>query len=155
MDEQNTSIPLPDPPESKNSNAKDLYGNTAHTHSELSTTLELLDPLDPAKKEHNIDKAQLPGNASEEFQDKNHLSVRRPNGERRHRGTRKYSKYSKHSKHRNSETHHQWHDEPNADERSHSTSPEQRTRNEGEEEEEKKSSSDGGVCQDDRTAEDR
>ncbi|MCI4380495.1 hypothetical protein PGIGA_G00240510 [Pangasianodon gigas] len=154
MEEQNVSIPLPDPPESEQSNTKDLYRNT--THTEMSNTLELLDPLDPAKEEQIMDNAQLPGNASEEFQDKNHLSVRRPNGERRQRGTRKYSKYSKHSKHRNSETHHQRHDEPNAHERSRSTSRERRTRNEGEEEEEeKKSNNDGGVGQEGRTAEDR
>lgn len=155
MEEQNVSVPLPDPPESQNLNTKDLFQNTAHTHSEISTTLGLLDPLDMAKEEQISDNAQLPGNASEEFQDKNHLSVRRPNGERRQRVTRKYSKYSKHSKHRNSETHHQRQDELNAEEHSRSTSPERSTRNEGEEEEEKKSNNDGGVSQDERAAEDR
>lgn len=152
LEEQNVSIPLPDPPKSKNTNGEEIYRNTAHTNTDISTTLELLDPLDPAKEEQNGDTAQLPG---EEFQDKNHLSVRRQNGEQRQRGTRKYSKYSKHGRHRNSETHHQRYDEPNADERSRSTSRERRTRNEVEDEEEKKSNNDGGTSQDERTAEDR
>lgn len=150
MVEQNISVPLPDPPESETSNTKDLYRNPAHM--QVSTTLELLGPLDPAKEEQNSDEARLPENASEEFQDKNHLSVRKPNGERRQRGTRKYSK---HSKHRNSETHHHRHDEPSADEHSHSTSRERGTRSQGEEEDEKYSNNEEGVNQEQRITEDR
>lgn len=146
VEEQN---PLPHPPETENSDTKDLYGNTAHT--DISATPELLDP----KEEQNLDNAPLPGNAPEELQDKNHLSVRRQNGERRHRGTRKYSRYGKHGKHRNSETHHQRHEEPNVDERSRSSSRERRTTHGAEEEEEKKSGGDGGVTQDEKAAEDR
>lgn len=155
MEEQNVSVvPLPDPPESEDSSAKDLYGNPAHAHTQISTTLELLDPLDAVKDEQDVDNAQLPGNAPEEFQDKNHLSVRRANGERRQRGTRKYSKYGKHSKHRNPETHRRPRDEPNADERSRSASRERTTGNDGDEAEEEKSN-DGGGSPEERTAEDR
>ncbi|TVG26740.1 Voltage-dependent R-type calcium channel subunit alpha-1E [Bagarius yarrelli] len=148
MEEQNVSNSLPDPPESEK--AKDLSGSTAHTHCQINTTLELLDPLDPTQETRNLDNTQLPGNTSEEFQDKNHLSVRRLNGERR-RGTRKYSK---HAKHRSSETHYQPNGERNGDQRSRSTSQERRTKNEGEEEE-KKSNSDGAVGLEERSAEDR
>lgn len=153
MEEQNVSISLPVPPESQNSDSKDLYGNTPHT--DISTTLELLDPLEPAKEEQNLENAQLHRNGSEEFTDKNHLSVRRQNGERRHRGARKYSKYGKHCKHRNSESYHQRHDETNTEERSRSASRERWTRNEGQEEEEKTSSNDGCATQDERDTEDR
>ncbi|KAK3565569.1 hypothetical protein QTP86_012458 [Hemibagrus guttatus] len=161
MEEQNVSVSLPDPPESENSkHVRDLYGNTAHTHShthtQISTTLELLDPLEPAPEEQNIDNAQnemAPGNGSEEFQEKNHLSVRRPNGEQRQRGMQRNSKNTKHSKHRNAETH-QRHEETNPDKCSRSTSRERRMRNEGEEEEEK-SNDDGGVRQDERSPEGR
>lgn len=153
MEEQNISVSVPDPPESKNSESKDLYGNTAHIG--ISTTLELLDPLDPAKEEQNLENAQLQGNGSEDFQDKNHLSVRRQNGERRHRGTRKYSKYGKHGKHRNSEPQHEHHDETNTDERSRSASRERRSTNEGQEDEEKMSSNNGDVTQDERETEER
>ncbi|XP_060736804.1 voltage-dependent R-type calcium channel subunit alpha-1E [Tachysurus vachellii] len=148
MDEQNVSIPLPDLSDSE-------YGNTthtqSHTHTQINTSLELLDPLDAAQEEQNSDNVQLQGNGSEEFHDKNHLSVRRPNGEQRQRWKRKYSK---NIKHRPAETHHQRHDKTDADERSRSTSRERRTRNEDEEEEEK-SNNDGGVHQDERTPEDR
>ncbi|KAI5610402.1 voltage-dependent R-type calcium channel subunit alpha-1E isoform X6, partial [Silurus asotus] len=148
MEEQNVSVALPDPPEPQNSpDTKDSYPNTTQTR--ISTTLELLDPLEAAKEEQNIENAQVP---SEEFQDKNHLSVRRPNGERRQRGTRKYSK---HGKPRNSETQNKRPDETNAGERSRSTSRERRTRNEEEEEEEKKSINDGCVSKEKKTIEDR
>ncbi|XP_047655702.1 voltage-dependent R-type calcium channel subunit alpha-1E isoform X3 [Tachysurus fulvidraco] len=143
MDEQNVSIPI----------SESEYGNTthtqSHTHTQINTTL--LDPLDPAQEEQNFDNVQLPGNGSEEFHDKNHLSVRRPNGEQRQRWKRKYSK---NVKHRTAETHHERHDKTNADERSRSTSRERRTRN-GDEEEQEKSNNDGGVHQDERTPEDR
>lgn len=156
MEEQNVSASLPDPPESETPDTKDVCQNSAQTHTEISATDQLLHPLDPAKEEQDIDNDQVSGNTSEEPQDKNHLSVRRLNGERRQRGTRKYSKYSKHGKHRTSETHHQRHDEPNAHERSRSASRERRTRNEDEEEDEKrKSNNNGGVNQDERTAEER
>ncbi|KAF5889363.1 voltage-dependent R-type calcium channel subunit alpha-1E isoform X3, partial [Clarias magur] len=151
MEEQNVSASLPDPPESETPDNKDPCRNGSQAHTEISTTDQLLDPLDPAKEEQDIDNAQVSGNTPEELQDKNHLSVRRLNGERRQRGTRKYSKYGKHSKHRTSETHHERHDEPNAHERSRSAS---RTRTESEEEDEKrKSNNNGGVSQDERTAE--
>ncbi|XP_053359647.1 voltage-dependent R-type calcium channel subunit alpha-1E [Clarias gariepinus] len=156
MEEQNVSASLPDPPGSETPDTKDVCQNSAQTHTEISATDQLLHPLDPAKEEQDIDNDQVSGNTSEEPQDKNHLSVRRLNGERRQRGTRKYSKYSKHGKHRTSETHHQRHDEPNAHERSRSASQERRTRNEDEEEDEKrKSNNNGGVNQDERTAEER
>ncbi|KAM9475444.1 voltage-dependent R-type calcium channel subunit alpha-1E [Clarias gariepinus] len=156
MEEQNVSASLPDPPGSETPDTKDVCQNSAQTHTEISATDQLLHPLDPAKEEQDIDNDQVSGNTSEEPQDKNHLSVRRLNGERRQRGTRKYSKYSKHGKHRTSETHHQRHEEPNAHERSRSASRERRTRNEDEEEDEKrKSNNNGGVSQDERTAEER
>lgn len=166
IEEQNVSIPLPDPPEPENSkHAKELYGNTANTHShtraQISTTLELLDPLDSAQEEQSLDNTLSPGNTSKEFPDKNHLSVRRLNGERR-RGTRKYSKNTKHqnNKHRSSETHHHQHDQTNTNtstsdrSRSASRERERRMRSEGEEEEEKRSNG-GGVGPDGGLAEDR
>ncbi|XP_062855667.1 voltage-dependent R-type calcium channel subunit alpha-1E [Trichomycterus rosablanca] len=131
IEEHNISINLPDPPESERSTKDELV---------TATPPEAPGPADTTAEEPGKD-----GSSRDEFEDlKNHLSVRRANGDSRHRSSRKHSKHGKHGKHRNSDPPKQQ-DDSNPEERSRSTSREGRS---GKNEDEEEKRSDGGLGED-------